>query len=110
MFIDPAERGEVVTRAACRHYRRSFSAVSCYGWVQCCAAEGYVRLFCAEDLMLDHLPLSHADWPDLNRICAHCAFAAREQFYERDLGCPVDPVYAEQAALNLAGRKVTKRY
>ena len=110
MFIDPAERGYCITRGTCLHHRKRFSACNCYGWMQCCGAEGYIRLFGAEDLILDHLPTSHADWPDMDRICAHCAFAARHEVFERDVGRPISRVYQEQAALNKAGRRIGKRY
>jgi hypothetical protein len=109
MLSDPAERGERVTRASCTHYRKNRIVVTSQGWTRCCAAEGYVRLLCREDLILDHLPATTKDWPDMDAVCAHCAFAAPTQIYERDCGAPVSAVFAAAAAQNLAGRAVRKR-
>lgn len=102
MLVDPAERGEVITRASCRHYRRNRIVVTKQGWIRCCASEGYTRLAGAKGLILDHLPASIEDWPNMDRICAHCAFAAPTQVFERDVGRPVSDVFREWAVDRLA--------
>lgn len=96
MLCDPAERGEVMTRATCQHYRKNRIVVTKQGWTRCCASEGYVRLAGASDLILDHLPASIDEWPNMDRICAHCAFASPTAPMERDVGRVVSPVFRRQ--------------
>lgn len=107
-FSDPALRGEGLTFANCGHYRKDRIVVTAQGFTRCCAAEGYVRLACAEDLILDHLPMPDG-WPNQDRICEHCAFACQTQVMERDAGRPIDPWYQVQADLNLKGRRIARR-
>jgi organic radical activating enzyme len=102
MFVDPAERGEVVTRATCEHYRKNRIVVTSQGWTRCCASEGYTRLAGATDLILPTLPMPDG-WPDMDHICAHCAFGAREQLFEHAVGRPVSKVYQAWAAARKAG-------
>ena len=109
MFDDPAERGEALTRDECSHYRKDRLVASRYGYTRCCAGEGYVRLFAAEHLMLPFLPLRMEDWPEMDEICHHCAFASPTARYERDVGRPISGVYEQQASLNRAGRVIRAR-
>lgn len=109
MFDDPAERGESLTRDKCHHYRKHRLVANRYGYTRCCAGEGYVRLFAAEHLILPFLPASMQDWPNMDEICQHCAFASPTHRYERDVGRPVSAVYEQQAALNRAGRVIRAR-
>lgn len=108
-LVDPAEHGEAITRATCTHYRRDRIVVTSQGYTRCCASEGYVRLFCDQDLVLPSLPASIDHWPNQDRICMHCAFAAPTQIMERDVGGPVSRVFFEQAELNRAGRRIRSR-
>ena len=107
-FVDPTESGEVITRDSCTHFRKHPIVVTSQGYSRCCAADGYTRLFAADDLILDHLPERDEDWPNMDRICAHCAFGASTRHKEYDVGMPISPIYREQARLNLEGRKVLK--
>lgn len=113
MFIDPAEPGiegigaqAPPTYATCQHYRKHRVIVTRNGYNMCCASEGYTRLFGAEQLCLRKLPASPEQFPCIDAICAHCAYGAEQAFYERDVGCPISPVYRLQAQLNKAGRRL----
>ena len=100
------------TYAGCHHYRKSTRVLSKYGLTTCCAGDGYIRLFCLESLIHDHIPASLDGWrlEDMDAACQHCPFGCEKQFFERDVGVPVSKIYAEQAELNKKGRKNSRIY
>lgn len=62
-----------MTYDRCKHFRKARLCVTRDGFSRCCAAEGYLRLHRARDLMLGHIPAPDR-WPNMDRICNVCAF------------------------------------
>lgn len=80
-----------------------------YGYSRCCDSDGYIRLFCEEDLIVDVLPSNENFLLDkMDKICQHCVFGCKTEKLEKDVGCPISKIYLEQAELNKAGRKINK--
>ena len=79
------------------------------GYNLCCWADGYIRLFCAEDLFLDRLPESIEGFPldKMAKVCGYCC-ANNKSLFERDVGSPISDVFAKEIEKNLAGRRITK--
>ena len=100
------------TYAGCQHYRKSTRVLSKYGFTTCCAGDGYIRLFCLESLVHDHVPASLDEWrlDDMDAACQHCPFGCEKQFFEKDIGTPVSKIYGGQAELNKKGRKISRIY
>jgi hypothetical protein len=98
--------------ATCKHYRKWRIVLSRYGYNMCCAGDGYMRLFGEEELFIDHLPDSPNGFPldKMDRVCQHCPFGCDMIAMEKDVGCPISKIYAEQAELNRNGRKIQKIY
>ena len=109
VLLDGESYNEPMTRERCQHFRKNRIIVDKHGFMRCCASEGYTRLFCDNTLVLAHLPASIDAWPNQDHICKHCAFGAWVPIYERRVGAPVSPVFAHEAELNRAGRKLTRK-
>ena len=119
-LLHPADfGGKTHTFDSCPHYRKNRVVLSYQGFSMCCAGDAYIRLFCRDDLILDHLPASVDGFPlrEMGEsICRHCPFSNDTQNtssllpFERDQGSPVSAIYAEQAALNKAGLRIVKRF
>jgi len=116
-LIHPQDLGGVKqTYQKCIHHRKPRVVVTYHGVSLCCAADAYMRLFNMGDMFLDHLPRSMDEFPNMDKVCQHCPFGSEHMVpFERDRGCPgkgyvVSTIYQEQAQLNMAGRKLVKRY
>lgn len=96
----------------CQHYRKWRPVVNCYGHSLCCAADGYIRLFGLDHLIVPRLPESFDGYPldKMDDVCSHCPFGASREIFERDAGRPVSVIYGVQAAINRAGRSLKSRY
>jgi hypothetical protein len=80
-----------------------------HGYSRCCDSDGYIRLFCEEDLIVDTLPSDSNFLLDkIDKICQHCVFGCKDVRLEKDVGCPVSKIYLDQMELNKAGRKINK--
>ena len=106
-FISPTEPGlegfpvqEPKTWETCQHYRKNRLTVSRHGYQMCCAAEGYSRLFNAEELYTDYLLFGPEDFPKPDKLCRNCAFGADKLYWEREHGSPISPVFQHEAMLN----------
>jgi organic radical activating enzyme len=110
VFVHPDDfGGERMTYAKCRHYRKRTIVLNYQGYNICCAADGYIRLFCMGGLISNQFPLVAPEGMD--RVCAQCPFGNEKMVpFERDVGCPVSAVYAEEAEKNRMGRQITKRF
>lgn len=95
----------------CGHRAKQGVVVSVFGYSLCCVADGYIKLFGLNNLILPHLPQHYADFPlhEMDAVCQHCVFGCRHQPFESDVGCPVSNIYAEQAKLNRAGRQPERK-
>ena len=104
-------RKKPMTFRKCSHFRKNTVAVSCHGYFNCCAGDGYARLFGMDYLYLDHLPKSRDGFPldRMDDVCQHCPFPFNSSFPERKHGRPVSKIYAEQAELNRRGRTIPKK-
>jgi len=99
------------TYNSCTHYRKHTIVLNYHGYSLCCGADGYIRLFAMDDLIVDYLPESSDGFPLMDKICEHCAFGSDDILpFERELGCPVSIRYLKEAENNRAGRKITKRF
>ena len=95
----------------CEHYRKQRIVLNYQGYSLCCAGDAYTRLMCAEHLILDHLPNSIEEFPNMDEICQICPFHSENPpVYERAVGSPVSSFYTAQAMQNKAGRQITRRY
>jgi hypothetical protein len=80
-----------------------------HGYTRCCHSDGYIRLFCEQDLISDVLPSDKNFLLDkLDKICQHCTFGLKDAKLEKDVGSPISKIYQDQADLNKAGRKIEK--
>jgi len=106
-FADQAAmtRRVPVTFATCCDHRKAQVTVSHWGWNRCCGALGYVRMLCADDAMAPRLPLTEDGWPNMDDVCAVCAFGNCAPL-ERHVGRPFAPRFQWEAAWNKAGRKL----
>jgi len=99
------------TYKTCTHYRKNRVVLNYLGYSLCCAGDAYIRLFNYEDLIVNHLPQSINDFPNMDKICVHCPFSNDTKIpLEKNAGCPVSDVYYIEARLNRKGRAITKRF
>jgi len=110
VFLHPADFGYSPTFATCRHYRKWRIVCNYLGYSLCCAADGYFRLFGWAHLLIDRFPESYEVFPldRMDHVCQHCPFGGTPA-KQRDVGCPVSPIYAAQGRANRAGRAITRR-
>lgn len=100
------------TFQGCNHYRRDTIVLTYMGYSRCCAATGYIRLFCLEELIIDYLPESLAKFPidQMDKVCIHCPFGHDTLPLEKDAGFPVSLIYLSEGIKNRSGRQITKRF
>jgi hypothetical protein len=113
VLLHPTEiQSTLPTFESCKHYRKWRPVWNVYGYSLCCAGDGYIRLFCLDELIVPRLPESYSGFPldKMDLVCRHCPFGCDTEVFERDRGCPVSTIYQEQAKLNRAGRKLKSRY
>ena len=112
VLIHPKDFGGIKkTYNTCTHYRKNRVVLNYLGYSLCCAGDAYIRLFNYEDLIIDQLPESIKDFPNMDKICFHCPFSNEELVpLEKNAGCPVSDVYYIEAMFNKKGRKLTKRF
>ena len=110
VFVHPDELGPRPTFGSCDHYRKWRVVCNYQGYSLCCAADGYLRLFALEQLIIDRFPRGYEDFPlDLmTDVCQHCPFGSLPPL-QRDVGRPVSAIYAAEADKNRAGRQIRKR-
>lgn len=97
VFVHPDELGRPrPTFAGCRHYRKWRIVCNAYGYSLCCAADGYIRLFQLNHLLIDFFPRDYYDFPlpRMDDVCQHCAFGTGAPAKQRDVGRPVSAIYA----------------
>jgi hypothetical protein len=110
VLLHPSEFGVKKTYAECTHCRKHTWVLNYLGFSLCCAGDAYVRLFGKEHLILDHLPRSVDEFPNMDEICAHCPFSNDDRMpKERDRGSPVSIIYSQEAEKNKVVR-LTRRY
>ena len=112
VLIHPKDFGGTPkTYNACTHYRKNRVVLNYMGYSLCCAGDAYIRLFNYEDLIIDQMPESINDFPNMDKVCYHCPFSNDNIIpLEKNAGCPVSDVYYVEAMLNRNGRKLTKRF
>jgi len=112
VLIHPDDVGEArPTFKTCCNYppNKTKVVLNKHGYTRCCDSDGYIRLFCEEDLIVDTLPSDPNFLLDrIDKICQHCVFGCKNVKLESEVGCPVSKIYQEQAELNKAGRKINK--
>jgi len=94
---------------SCNYVNKNRLVLTYQGYSLCCSADGYIRLFGEEDLILDYLPNSPKDFPidKMNKVCKHCAFGCIPySSFEKEVGRPISKIYLDQAKLNKTGRKI----
>jgi hypothetical protein len=105
--------GKKKTYVECTHYRKNTVVLNYLGYSICCAGDGYIRLFCMNDLILDHLPLTPRGFPldSMDKICEHCPFSNDDILpLEKHLGYPVSEIYKLEADKNKSGRIISTRF
>jgi organic radical activating enzyme len=103
--------GSVQTYSNCKHHRKDRVVLSYQGYSKCCAADSYIRLFGYEDLIVDKLPKSLDDFPNMDKICAHCPWGQEHLLpYERDIDYIVSDIYKEEANKNKLSKRICKRF
>lgn len=112
MLLHPTDIGATPkTRVQCTHYRKDTWVLNYLGFSLCCAGDAYGRLFGRQDLILDHLPKSVKDFPNMDAICLHCPFSSDDLVpLEKDRGCPVSSIYAAEIVKNKQCSRLTKRF
>lgn len=109
IFSDPAAERALVTYASCQDCtRKQQVTVSKWGYNRCCGALGYIRMLGADDALLARLPSSESEWPNMDRVCAVCAFGNAGP-KESAVGRPFSPRFECEATLNQAGRQLAAR-
>lgn len=99
VFVHPDDLGRPrPTFANCRHYRKWRIVANAYGYSLCCAADGYIRLFQLNHLVIDFFPRDYYDFPlpRMDDVCQHCPFGTGSPAKQRDVGRPVSAIYADQ--------------
>lgn len=114
VLLHPDEQGKTrPTFKSCCNYppNKNKVVLNKYGYTRCCDSDGYIRLFCEEDLITDTLPNDSNFLLDkIDKICQHCVFGIPEAKLEKEVGTPVSKIYLDQAELNKAGRKINKLF
>lgn len=103
VLLHPSEiQADAPTFAGCTHYRKWRPVVNVYGYSMCCAADGYIRLFGLDELIIPKLPVRPEGFPlsKMDLVCNHCPFGCRTEVFERDEGRPVSAVYQQRAEQN----------
>lgn len=98
---------------SCNYLNKKRLVLTYQGYNVCCSADGYIRLFGEEGLILDRLPnsIDGFDLDSMNRVCQHCAFGCIPfAAFEKEIGQPISKIYQEQANLNKQGRVIKKRF
>lgn len=109
VFVHPSELEGMHNYGNCKNHRKPTIVLNYQGYSVCCAADAYIRLFALEHLISNEFPLVAPE--QMNDVCQHCSFGTEELVpFERDVGCPISPVYAAEGEKNRAGRQITKRY
>lgn len=102
------------TFSSCRYHSKWRVVLTYQGYSICCDADGYIRLFGEDELIVDHLPEDESGFPldKMDRVCQHCAFGytSNTEKLEKDVGRPISKIYEDQAELNRSGRIITKVY
>ncbi len=84
------------------------------GYSMCYGADGYIRLFCLDHLIIDYLPAGVNEFPvdRMDDVCQHCVFGYGNDVLPRDweYGRPVSTQYSKEAQLNRRGRSITKQF
>lgn len=101
VLLHPGKRAS--TFRSCKHYRKGTVVANYQGYSQCCAADGYIRLFALEHLIHAELPDNGLPVDRMDDVCKHCPFGVPGKVHSG-----VATVYQEQAELNRKGRRVLK--
>ena len=99
VFVHPDDLGRGrPTFSRCHHYRKWRIVANTYGYSLCCAADGYLRLFRLDHLILPRFPCDYYDFclDRMDDVCQHCPFGTGAPAKERDAGRPVSAIYAAQ--------------
>lgn len=114
VLLHPTEFGTKTmnTFKGCNHYRKYRPILNVYGYSLCCAADGYIRLFGLNELVIPRLPRNYDGFPldKMDLVCNHCPFGSATEVFERDAGRPVSQLYQIEAAKNRAGRELKRQY
>lgn len=105
VFVHPDDLGRPrPTFAACQHYRKWRVVWNTYGCSVCCAADGYLRLFRLDHLVLPALPAGYDGFPlaRMDDVCQHCPFGTGAPAKQAAVGRPVSAIYAEMFRRNNA--------
>jgi organic radical activating enzyme len=109
VLMHPDDRAaERPTYSSCNYHGKSRVVLTYQGYNLCCVADGYIRLFCADNLITNDLPKSVEGFPEIDRVCQHCSFGCKIEKLERDIGRPISEIYLNEIKLNKSGRRIRK--
>lgn len=111
-LLHPNDFGHVAsTFDTCTHYRKWRVVCTYQGYSLCCAADGYIRLFELNHLILKDLPANIRDFPlnKMDDVCINCPFGCPVLPFERDMGRPVSDVYTEKLRHSRIYTRKTKK-
>ena len=112
MLVHPRDFGGTqVTHNQCTFVGKDQWMLNYQGLFRCCAGD-YIRLFGRGDLMLDHIPESVDEFPNMDEVCLQCAFSnvGGKLPPARTHGTYVSEIYAREAEKNRHSQRIAKRW